>query len=66
MLENKAKASFTLPKLPYEESALEPVISARTLSFHYGKHYAGYVEKLNGLVEGTPYMGRPLDLQAQS
>jgi len=61
MLENKAKASFTLPKLPYEESALEPVISARTLSFHHGKHHAGYVEKLNGLVEGTPYAGRPLD-----
>src|ERR1019366_825802 len=61
MIENKAKPSFTLPKLPYEENALEPVISARTLSFHYGKHHAGYVAKLNELVEGTPYKGRPLD-----
>jgi superoxide dismutase, Fe-Mn family len=61
MLENRAKPSFTLPKLPYEENALEPVISARTLSFHHGKHHAGYVAKLNELVEGTPYAGRPLD-----
>jgi superoxide dismutase, Fe-Mn family len=61
MLENKAKPSFALPKLPYEENALEPVISARTLSFHHGKHHAGYVAKLNELVEGSPYAGRPLD-----
>ena len=61
MLETKAKPSFTLPKLPYEKSALEPAISSRTLSFHYGKHHAGYVAKLNELVEGTPFAGRPLD-----
>ena len=61
MLETKAKPSFTLPKLPYEESALEPVISSRTLSFHHGKHHAGYVAKLNELVEGTPFVGRPLE-----
>ena len=50
MLESKAKTSFTLPRLSYEENALEPVISARTISFHYGKHHAGYVTKLNELV----------------
>ena len=61
MLESKAKTHFTLPKLPYEENALEPVISARTLSFHHGKHHAGYVEKLNELIEGSPYADRPLD-----
>jgi Fe-Mn family superoxide dismutase len=61
MLESKTKTSFTLPKLHYEENALEPVISARTLSFHHGKHHAGYVEKLNELIEGSPYAGRPLD-----
>jgi superoxide dismutase, Fe-Mn family len=61
MLENKAKPSFTLPKLPYEEGALEPVISARSLSFHLGKHHAGYVARLNELVAGIPYVGRPLD-----
>lgn len=61
MLESKAKPSFALPELPYEENALEPVISARTLSFHHGKHHAGYVTMLNELVEDSPYAGRPLD-----
>ena len=61
MLDSKARPSFSLLKLPYEENALEPVISARTLLFHHGKHHAGYVAKLNELVEGTPYGGRPLD-----
>jgi Fe-Mn family superoxide dismutase len=61
MLESKAKPSFALLALPYEENALEPVISARTLSFHHGKHHAGYVTMLNELVEGSPYAGWPLD-----
>ncbi len=42
-----------LPPLPYAESALEPVISAKTLGFHYGKHHKGYVETLNKLIAGT-------------
>jgi Fe-Mn family superoxide dismutase len=45
--------AFELPPLPYEKNALEPHISAETLEFHYGKHHATYVTKLNGLVEGT-------------
>jgi Fe-Mn family superoxide dismutase len=61
MLESKNKPSFALPELPYEESALEPLISARTLSFHHGKHHASYVAKLNQLIEGSVYAGRPLD-----
>jgi Fe-Mn family superoxide dismutase len=56
-----AKAIITLPKLPYADNALEPVISARTISFHYGKHHAGYVKTLNELVEGTSLAGRPLE-----
>ncbi|MBL0941917.1 MAG: superoxide dismutase [Alphaproteobacteria bacterium] len=44
--------SFKLPELPYDLSALEPHISARTLEFHYGKHHQGYVTKLNELVQG--------------
>ena len=43
---------FTLPPLPYAENALDPVISANTLSFHYGKHHKAYVDNLNKLVEG--------------
>jgi len=60
MSQTKAKISITLPELPYMEDALEPVISARTVRIHYGKHHAGYVDKLNELIAGTPYDGRPL------
>ena len=45
---------FTLPPLPYAENALDPVISATTLSFHYGKHHRAYVDNLNKAVVGTP------------
>jgi superoxide dismutase, Fe-Mn family len=46
-------ALHVLPPLPYAEDALEPVISARTLELHYGKHHKGYVDTLNKLVAGT-------------
>ena len=52
---------IALPKLPYGEDALDPVISARTISFHYGKHHAGYVTNLNKLIEGTAFAGRSLE-----
>jgi Fe-Mn family superoxide dismutase len=45
--------TFTLPPLPYANEALEPYISAKTLSFHYGKHHAGYFEKLNNALTGN-------------
>ena len=53
--------AFELPKLPYAENALEPHISAKTMSFHYGKHHAGYVSKLNELAKGTPHEKQPLE-----
>lgn len=40
-----------LPKLPYAENALDPVISAETLRFHHGKHHKTYVDTLNKLLE---------------
>lgn len=52
---------FTLSPLPYDESALEPVISARTVGFHYHKHHHTYVETLNTLVQGTRYAEMPLE-----
>ncbi len=45
----------TLLDLPYPINALEPVISARTLEFHHGKHLQGYVDNLNKLIAGTEY-----------
>src|SRR5262245_1719622 len=47
-------APFTLPALPYKEDALAPVISANTMSFHYGKHHKAYVDNLNGLLKDAP------------
>ena len=41
---------YELMALPYAPDALEPVISKETLEFHHGKHLAGYVNNLNGLV----------------
>jgi len=51
----QATGPFVLPSLPYAEDALAPVISARTISFHYGKHHRAYVDNLNGLVKNTAY-----------
>ncbi len=45
---------FELPELPYAMDALAPHLSARTLEFHYERHHRGYLEKLRGLIEGTP------------
>ena len=47
--------------LPYEQNALEPYISAETLSYHYDKHHRGYVDKLNKLIDGTSYAGLSLE-----
>ena len=52
---------FELMALPYAIDALEPVISKQTLEFHHGKHLAGYVNNLNGLLEGSPLEGLPLE-----
>ena len=44
-----------LPKLPFEENALVPFLSAETMQYHYGKHHATYVNKLNELIKGTEF-----------
>ena len=54
-------APITLPPLPYADNALDPGISANTLSFHYGKHHKAYVDNLNKLIAGTPLEGQPLE-----
>ena len=52
---------FTLIELPYAMEALEPVISAQTLSFHHGKHLQAYVDNLNKLLPGSEYEGMTLE-----
>jgi len=51
--------AITLPDLPYDYDALQPVISAATMKLHHGAHHRGYVDKLNALVKGS-------DLEAAS
>ena len=52
---------FTLIDLPYAQDGLEPVISARTLEFHHGKHLQGYVDNLNKLIAGTEFESMSLE-----
>lgn len=53
--------AFSLPKLPYANNALEPVISEKTIEFHYGKHHQAYVNNVNNLVVGTEFENASLE-----
>ncbi len=53
--------TFTLPALAYAKNALEPVISEKTIEFHYGKHHQAYVNNLNNLVVGTKFENADLE-----
>jgi len=46
--------AFTLPALPYDFAALEPVIDTLTMQIHHGKHHAAYIANLNKALEGKP------------
>jgi len=52
---------FELPQLPYAKNALEPIISEKTMDFHYGKHHQAYVTNLNNLVPGTKFENANLE-----
>lgn len=52
---------FEIPPLPYATNALEPVISQKTIEFHWGKHVQAYLTNLNNLAPGTPFEDLPLE-----
>jgi Fe-Mn family superoxide dismutase len=54
-------APLELGALPYAENALDPVISAKTIGFHYGKHHKGYLDNLNKLIAGSEFADMPLE-----
>jgi len=56
-----ASPDIRLPPLPYAENALEPYISEKIISFHYGKHHQGYVNKTLSMVSGTEFESAPLE-----
>ena len=53
--------AFELPTLPYADTALEPYYSAKTFSFHHGKHHKAYVDNLNKLLPGSPFENSTLE-----
>jgi Fe-Mn family superoxide dismutase len=53
--------AFELPQLPYDFSALEPHIDAKTMEIHHGKHHNAYVTNLNKAIEGSELEGKSLD-----
>lgn len=53
--------TYEMPKLPYANDGLEPVISKQTIEFHYGKHLQTYVTNLNNLVPGTEFEGKSVE-----
>ena len=53
--------TYEMPKLPYANDGLEPVISQATIDYHYGKHLQTYVNNLNALVPGTEFEGKSVE-----
>src|SRR5438045_6059731 len=57
----KARLHFDLPRLPYAEDALAPVISAETLSLHHGKHHKKYIDTMNELLAKSDLRAHTLE-----
>ena len=56
--------AFELPSLPYDYSALEPTIDAKTMQLHHDMHHGAYVKNLNAAIEKHPELGskQPVEL----
>lgn len=52
--------AFKLIDLPYADTALEPAVSAETLSYHHGKHHQAYIDKTNDAIDGTEHADKSL------
>jgi Fe-Mn family superoxide dismutase len=52
--------AFSLPPLPFDKAALEPVLSAESFDYHHGKHHKAYVDKTNGWIEEKGLAGKSL------
>jgi len=52
--------AFTLPPLPFDKAALEPVLSAESFDYHHGKHHQAYVDKVNDWIEEKGLAGKSL------
>lgn len=52
---------YEQPQLPYNRQDLEPVISAETIDYHYGKHEKAYIDNLNKLIKDTEFEDMSLE-----
>lgn len=52
---------YNQPKLPYDNDALEPIISKETIDYHYGKHERAYIDNLNRLIKGSEFEDMALE-----
>ena len=52
--------AFTLPPLPFDRTALEPVLSAESFDYHHGKHHKAYVDKVNSWIDEKGLAGKSL------
>ena len=59
-MENVSPKKIYLTPLPYSKSALQPCISEETLHYHHDLHHAAYVNRLDELIEGTPFAAMSL------
>jgi Fe-Mn family superoxide dismutase len=59
---NATQQTYTLPELPYDFNALEPVIAAEIMEIHYTKHHKTYVTNLNLALEKYAEAERKADL----
>ncbi len=53
----KPSTHFTLAPLPYSDADLAPALSQNAITFHYGKHHQGYINKLNEYYTGNEALG---------
>ncbi len=60
-METTRTLSFTLPKLKYDYSALEPFIDTKTMEIHYTKHHAAYANNLNAAIEGENFEANTIE-----
>lgn len=46
-----ARSKFTLPEMPYNYKALEPIISGEIMEIHHTKHHQAYITNYNSAEE---------------
>ena len=52
---------FRLPELGYQLTDLAPMMSQKTLSYHYGKHFQTYIDNLNRLIDNSHFEGMDIE-----